>query len=204
MEYRILYSYWDKFHERKKRKVKDTFKEMDSYEKALFGGLFTSATIVAVPSLLWNMKVYETTIGVIMLFVAISLEIVSAVILYKCSMNKSIRKVKESISDLKKNFKEVHNWLKELGYIRNAEIKQFSVRCENILKELEKDKKENRKQIEKAISLFYIPTLLAIVSWILASNQEMHDIGFSQVKVGTIPIFSFTMYFFIFIYTLIV
>lgn len=177
MEYNILMSYWKKFHEDKAKSFKEVFKKSEKREKVLFCITLISAAVTIVTNTLWGFGFCKSIICGVLLFISLSVEFISVFMMGKYVKEKGIRQTKQTLNKIKCGYTEVHNWLKELGYSRKAEIAKFSSRCESVLEEWENEKKENVEHVEKVISLFYIPMLLAIISWILASNQELQDMG---------------------------
>lgn len=175
MEYNILNSYWKKFHEDKAKSFKEVFKKAEKREKVLFCITLISAAITLITNTLLGFGIYKSIICGVLLFSSLGIEIISVFMLGKYVKDKGIRQTKQALNRIKCGYTEVHNWLKELGYLRKAEIKQFSYRCEELLVQWENEKKDHKKDIEKVISLFYVPMLLALISWILDSNQELYD-----------------------------
>lgn len=62
-----------------------------------------------------------------------------------------------------------------MGYTRKAEIAQFGYRCEKKLEEMQKEKIGIYNLIEKVFTIFYVPAMFAVISWVLSSNDDLHD-----------------------------
>lgn len=177
MEYTILYSYWEHFHKQKKS-IKEIWKSIDKWELLFMVNILFSAVcavIVNIKAILEQNK--SMIVGVILPIVFVAWELLSVVILYIYIDKKDIKMTKETIKNIKIRYTQKHLWFKEMGYTQKAEIEQFGYRCEKKLEEIQNDRREFYNHIDKMITIFYVPAMLAIISWILSSNQTLHDIN---------------------------
>lgn len=197
MESAILNSYWKVFHEEKVKNYKEMLRRMDMIEKVLFLMTLLFGFVALIVDMLIAFKVVQSLIGVIIMLLSMIVEFLGIIASNRYSVEKSIKRVFQEVRDIKAGFSEVYKWLKEIGFVKKAEIKQLTFRCERLLEEWEKEKKNSRDNVEKVVTLFYIPTLLAIVSWILSWNDGKQDVGEFVLFVIMITTFGAAIYFII-------
>ncbi len=175
MEYTILYSYWEEFY-KKKKGIKEVWKDLDKCVLSLMASILISGTCAVIVNIIARLEQNETVlIGVVLPIIFTAWELVSVIALYIYIDKRDIKKTKETIKNIKVHYGQIHQWFKEMGYTRKAEIAQFGYRCEKKLEEMQNKRMEMHNIIEKMFTIFYVPAMFAIISWVLSSNNDLHD-----------------------------
>lgn len=179
MEYIVLYNYWKKFHKKEKREIKQVW---DTFDKKLRCICIDMIIIIIFSIIIFIVSVLAKEENIyldVILPIFVSLWSLISMILLYIYIDKmeemDIEKINENIKKKKDKYAEVNKWLKEIGFTKKHEISQFCMRCEEKLKEMECERKDNKNQIETVFMLVYVPTLLSIISWILSTNQTLND-----------------------------
>lgn len=177
MEYIILYSYWDEFY-KKKKSIKEVLSELDKREVACFICIIVFGVASIVTNRMGALKIFSSDkVGIFLPIGFMVLELLSVIFLYSFIDKKDIKNTKTTIQNIKNKYKKEHQWFKEMGFEEKTQIKQFRFRCENIFEEMQKEKVRIQNLIEKVFTIFYVPAVFAIISWILSSNKDLHNMG---------------------------
>lgn len=177
MEYTILYSYWEEFY-KKRKSIKEVWKALDKREVVCFIFIIVFGLASIVTNTMGASKnLLSDKAGIFLPIGFMLLELLSVIFLYNFIDKKDIKNTKTTIQNIKNKYKKEQQWFKEMGFEGKIQIKQFGFRCENVLQQMEKEKTRIQNLIEKVFTIFYVPAVFAIISWILSSNKNLHNMG---------------------------
>lgn len=175
MEYAILYSYWEEFYKKKKEEEKNKNIKDKLVWILLAGITFWGLCTLVVDIIARTQKNESMLVNLILPVIFITLQLVCTIILYIHIYQKNYQITKEGIETIKKHYVEVCQWFMRKGYSEKKQIAQLGYRCEKKLEEMQSEKMRIYNLFEKIITIFFVPAIFAILTWILSNNTDLHD-----------------------------
>lgn len=175
MEYTFLYNYWEEFY-KKRNSIKKNGNLKDKWVWILLICITVFGICTIIVNIIARTQKNETIlINLILPIVFAVLQMVCTIILYIYIYNKNYKITKERIEKIKKHYSEVYQWLKTMGCYEKKQVMQLGYRCEKKFEEMQKEKMRIQDLTEKVITIFFVPAIFAIISWILSSNSNLHN-----------------------------
>lgn len=179
MEYIIFdkYKEWKKI---KKKNWKECLKELDSVEKFLLGGIVVSTLggLIGMSKSLPNFSVLMFLLELIFVFIV---SLVSPSKIHKYNVGIEIDKKDEE-------YYELRVFLQGLGFTEKNMIKKLCIRYERIINDRIEKYKSYKKELKMLCNVILFPTIIAVITVILNSNNDFSSKVSVALYLGIIGI----------------